>query len=333
MRTLRGSTDHLEAFVERLFAAKPDWAARDFYIAGESYGGSYVPALAAQIHRSHSSPLMQLVSRTSSRGKSKINLKGILIGNGLMDQAVQRRGFHEMGCLKNAILNTTQCKDLAEAQPRCERLEAACRESGFERGVCNISDAFCQQTQWFQIEQTPWYPYDVRINCTKSPDRCVDPPGGLIDWLNEEKVREAFGADDEAGKFAGSSDQVFQDFFESGEVGYPSHPWVTEILDAGIKVLVYAGNKDWLCSAPGMLRFVDSLSWGGQVQFETAAFLPVFACADSDDPCRSGKRLWGYHKRYENFSYMEVDEAGHFVPKDQPAVALAMVNYWIAGVL
>lgn len=47
---------------------------RDLYLSGESYAGKYVPDVAVRILRNNEGPI-----------EDYINLKGILIGNGVMD--------------------------------------------------------------------------------------------------------------------------------------------------------------------------------------------------------------------------------------------------------
>jgi len=68
-KTRKGLLEALKKFFE-LF---PDYISNDFYIAGESYAGIYVPYIASAI-----------LNDTSSN----INLKGILVGNGLTLQSV-----------------------------------------------------------------------------------------------------------------------------------------------------------------------------------------------------------------------------------------------------
>lgn len=332
VRSLRQATLDLEAFLQRLFEAKPEWGARDFYIAGESYGGSYVPSLGTQLYRSRTLTLSNLASSTSSRSMKPINLKGIMVGNGLMDQIVQRRGFYEMGCTgEKHLLTPAQCADMAETAPRCERLEEACRKSGFQRAVCDVSDAFCQKHQWFQILSTPWFPYDVRINCKEDPDACQDPPPSLLEWLNTTTVRAALGVDDEVTGARPSNMEVFKDFSRSGEIGYPSHQWVTELLDGGLRVLIYAGDKDWLCTSTGMREYVDQLAWRGTLPFRAKTLDVVEArCAGE---CGPTTEPWGHHKSFENLSFMQISNAGHMAPGDQPEVSLAMLNGWLAGEL
>lgn len=61
----------------QFFTLFPEYRDNEFYVAGESYAGKYVPAVSHAIH-------------LSNPGASvKINLKGLAIGNGLIDPASQ----------------------------------------------------------------------------------------------------------------------------------------------------------------------------------------------------------------------------------------------------
>ena len=57
------------------FKNYPEYAKNDFWIAGESYAGKYIPDLAV---------LIDAYNRNSGTEVQKINLKGILVGNGVM---------------------------------------------------------------------------------------------------------------------------------------------------------------------------------------------------------------------------------------------------------
>lgn len=41
------------------------------------------------------------------------------------------------------------------------------------------------------------------------------------------------------------------------------------------------------------------------------------------------RRVGGQYKTYANLSFASVDEAGHFVPHDQSAAALELINRWL----
>lgn len=345
---LDDAMDDLYAFVERLFAARPDWAERDFYIAGESYGGSWVPALGHKILQTTTSPLARLVASTSSHSLSSVNLKGIMVGNGLMDQTSQRRGNWETGCTSSGsgrprpALNETQCAILAESIPRCEQLTQACEYSGRDTDVCNMSEAYCTENGFNLLQDTPWNGYDMRLNCNENPELCELPPPALMKWVNMTEVREHLGVDSAKGTPDMISWQVAGDFFGNAEVGpaHPSAPWVAELLDHGVRVLIYAGNRDWMCTAPGMKLFVDDLIWYGNGPFRSLPYSSlsrqVLGLSEARDPGTQSSDAVKNHGTYKSHSlltFVEIEAAGHMVPMDQPEVAQAMLRQWLSGKL
>lgn len=64
--------DNFDALLD-FFVKFPEYSDNDFWIAGESYAGKYIPDLASFID----------VYNYLQKGK-KINMKGILVGNGVM---------------------------------------------------------------------------------------------------------------------------------------------------------------------------------------------------------------------------------------------------------
>jgi len=89
-----------------------------------------------------------------------------------------------------------------------------------------------------------------------------------------------------------------------------------------------------------MRYFVDGLEWHGHTAFRAKEYLPVHRpSAEASrlivqreyDSGLYERLVWGWHKRHQELSFMEIDQAGHLVPRDQPEVALAMINYWISG--
>jgi len=68
---------NLYAVLVQFFALYPEYRDNDFYAVGESYAGKYVPAVSYAIHQNN--PGAQV----------KINLKGLAIGNGLIDPVNQ----------------------------------------------------------------------------------------------------------------------------------------------------------------------------------------------------------------------------------------------------
>lgn len=83
---LKDSGDDRTAQENLIFLIKwmsrfPQYQYRDFYIAGESYAGHYVPQLAKKIYHYN-----------KTFDKSIINLKGFMVGNGDTDRHYDRLG-------------------------------------------------------------------------------------------------------------------------------------------------------------------------------------------------------------------------------------------------
>ncbi|WZY68507.1 hypothetical protein YC2023_000747 [Brassica napus] len=62
----------------------PEYKGREFYIVGESYAGHYIPQLSQAI-----------VKHNQASGENTINLKGYMVGNGLMDDIQDRLGLFQ----------------------------------------------------------------------------------------------------------------------------------------------------------------------------------------------------------------------------------------------
>jgi carboxypeptidase C (cathepsin A) len=72
--------------------------------------------------------------------------------------------------------------------------------------------------------------------------------------------------------------------------------------------LIYNGQYDVVVNNPGVLQYVNSLTWPGAYQWK-----------------RATKQVWtrygevhGWTKVYGNLWFVMVNGAGHMVPTDQP---------------
>ena len=75
-------------------------------------------------------------------------------------------------------------------------------------------------------------------------------------YLNRPDVRTMLGADDAAGNFTMSSPKVGLDFNLSGDLARSSRPYIAELLQRDVRVLVYFGSYDWICNWVSALAFV-----------------------------------------------------------------------------
>lgn len=91
------------------------------------------------------------------------------------------------------------------------------------------------------------------------------------------------------------------------------------LLDSGMPVLVYNGDKDYICNKNGAEAWTNGLVWAGQKTLQNAAY----------EPWQIDGKVVGQTKRSHNLTVVQVFEAGHMVPMDQPEVALALINQFI----
>ncbi|KAL6930193.1 hypothetical protein ACO0SA_001601 [Hanseniaspora valbyensis] len=106
---------------------------KEWHIAGESYAGHYIPAMANEIVLKH---------------ENDLNLTSIMIGNGITDPMLQYPSYFTMLCdpINNGHNKTyvlpTDCIALEEAIPRCEMLMASCYTSNLDF-ACILANTYC----------------------------------------------------------------------------------------------------------------------------------------------------------------------------------------------
>ena len=80
-------------------------------------------------------------------------------------------------------------------------------------------------------------------------------------------------------------------------------PPIPAMLQAGVRVMIYAGTEDFICNWVGNQRWVDSLPWYGKGQW---------AAAEEQEWMVDGKTA-GTAKSVGPLSFVKVDKAGHMV--------------------
>jgi len=80
-----------------------------------------------------------------------------------------------------------------------------------------------------------------------------------------------------------------------------SSTYIPSLLDAGVKVIIYAGDADWTCSYISNKREAESIEWPYQSDFVAKELEPY--TVDGVEK--------GAIKTVEGLSYMRVYEAGH----------------------
>ncbi|KPA78502.1 putative serine carboxypeptidase (CBP1) [Leptomonas pyrrhocoris] len=295
----------------RKFTSPSITGANDFFIIGESYAGHYVPAVSYRIFQGN------------QRGDGPvINLKGIGIGNGITDPYTQAPSYAEMaydGCLAKTgkpCITAAAHEEMLSLLPACVDHIQKCNDASLDYAAsnaeCLLANTVCGDYQSYYYN-TGLNSYDVRKTC--DGPLCY-PMNHTIAFYNNSAVRASLGVDD-AATWATCNNEAGELFVydEVKNFNYTFPP----MLAAGIRVLIYAGDCDFICNWIGNKAWVTALNWPGKTAFNAA----------SDMEFRVGGRAAGQERKYGNFSFVRVYDAGHMVPMDQPEVSLYMVSQFL----
>lgn len=293
------------ALLTLFFKQFPEYAKQDFHIAGESYAGHYIPVFASEI---------------MAHKNRNINLKSVLIGNGLTDGLTQYEYYRPMACGDGgypAILDEGECQSMDNALPRCQSLIQNCYDSE-SVWSCVPASIYCNNALIGPFQRTGQNVYDVREKC-KDNNLCY----GELDWvsafLNKKDVQKELGV--EVTTYDSCNFDINRNFLFQGDWMKPYHRLVPGLLEE-LKVLIYAGDADFICNWLGNQGWTEALEWPGQVAFNKAEIKDL----ELEDGNKFGKV-----KASGNLTFMQIYGAGHMVPYNRPEESLDFFNRWIGG--
>ncbi|KAH8115994.1 serine carboxypeptidase [Phellopilus nigrolimitatus] len=318
------------AFLELFLTRYPKYAEAPFHIAAESYGGTYVPNFANTIYKKNKE-----LALAPQSGVVNINLASVMIGNGITNPYIQDATIPEFACDGPYPIyddpNGPECTALRGKVPTCQRLIQACYKYN-SRLACVPAALYCNSQLYGPIQQSGRNPYDVRKTCDPAKDTslCYRQMGWIETWMNEESNKKAVGADPTI-DFSSCNMQVNQAFMMQGDGMHNSAPLLTDLVNDGIRLLIYAGNADYMCNFIGNEAWVAALDTNFREEFTAAEALPWVTLA-SGKIAGSVRTAGANEFTAGNVTFVTVHEAGHMVPYDQPEAALDLLTRWIYDV-
>ena len=298
------SNDMLD-FLIALWDARPDLACRDFFVTGESYAGHYVPAV---------SYLIYSAIKSGQLSPQHINFKGFAIGNGLTVPSIQYGAYADYAFDHGLI--TEEIRDQVNAlYPTCQLALEACDDLGVAM-ECLAAVMLCQTTMFAPIMLLHPFMnvYDIRKTC--DAPLCYAEFGRLDAYLNQPEVQEALGVNK---TWEACNMDVHQDMM--ADWGHSFDESLPEMLADGVRVLVYAGNQDFICNVLGNRRWVDALRWGRWREW---------VAAENATWVVEGEKA-GVVTEVGPLAFLDVDASGHMVPMDAPKNALDMITRFVGG--
>jgi cathepsin A (carboxypeptidase C) len=304
-----GVANDMYDFLQQFMKGHPQFAELPFYAIGESYAGHYVPAVTHKIWQNNNN---------LPSGAIKINLKGTSVGNGLTDPEIQYQYYAKMANSTNdhKPLKPATVEGMEKATAGCVKAIQGCQTGGAV--ACLAATESCNLGLLIPYTFTGMNPYDMRIKCAKPP-LCYD-FSNVGTYLERPEVMAAIGVDGKH-KWTSCNKLVTIGFELAGDWMKSYQQMIPDQLNAGIKVMIYAGDQDFICNWLGNQAWTQALPWPHQGEFNSTA--PVAWNVD-------GKEA-GTIQSSNGFTFLRVYDAGHMVPRDQPEHALAMLNAFISG--
>ncbi|PVH61817.1 hypothetical protein PAHAL_3G128700 [Panicum hallii] len=293
----------------------PEYKDREFYIAGESYAGHYVPQLAELVYERNK----------DKKGKSYINLKGFIVGNPITNDYYDSKGLAEYAW-SHAIVpdevynrikkycdfkNSNWSDDCSAAM---EVIYSQYREIDIyntyaPKCLLNQTSASSTTRAFFENDQDQ---LRRRIRMFSGYDPCYS--SYAEDYFNKGDVQRAFHANVSGllpGKWHVCSDPILNSYNFSV---FSVLPIYSKLIKAGLRVWLYSGDADGRVPVIGSRYCVESLDLPIKTQWQ---------------PWYLDKQVAGWFVEYHGMSMVTVRGAGHLVPLNKPAEGLTLINTFL----
>ena len=319
--------DNLKALLD-FFVKFPTMKNKDFYIAGESYGGIYVPMLAHKI----------VEYNKNLKESQKINLKGILVGNGVADwnydadpamydfifthhlTSYESRLEYNKYCLLNETFDKQKCKDIeTNLEDDIDGINIydylrECKIPKNFKGELSTSSKYYKYAPWaFKKFKTT----NEKINLQESERLYGDAPcfdDTLIEnYFNREDVQKALHVTAKR-PFEICSDDVNKRYISKDRGSIWAYP---TLIKEGIRILVYSGDTDAIVPFNGNQKWIRNLK------------------LEIEEPWRQWRayddmnNVSGYVIKYKGLTFCTIKGTGHMAPMWKPKESFYMLEKFL----
>ena len=329
------ANDNFNALLD-FFKKFPSYKGRDFYISGESYAGIYVPMLAYKV----------IMYNKGVVDSQKINLKGILVGNGVAENIIPDERYlvdfmfsHHLTSYENRMdynqyclmeKNQTKCDEVLNEMIQCiENVNVYdilqdCELPETETGERDYFSNYYKRVPWVfknlkqkqeelkkKLENKNYSNNNNQKKLKLSPP-CYD-DSKITQYLNRNEVKTALHVNTDI-TWAMCSDDVFNRYKKQDKGSIWTYPI---LIESGIRILIYSGDTDLAVPFNENQGWIDNLN------------LPIekdwIQWRAYDDP----NNVSGYYIKYKGLTFCTVKGTGHMVPEWRPKEAYYMFSKFL----
>ncbi|XP_071930345.1 serine carboxypeptidase-like 27 [Coffea arabica] len=290
-------------FLVQWFERFPQYKHREFYIAGESYAGHYVPQLSQIIYE-----------RNKGIENPVINFKGFMVGNAVTDDYHDYIGTFEYWWTHGLISDSTYkvlretCDTGSSTHPSDDCVKSLLQAEKEQGNIdpysiytppCNASSSLRRR---FRVH-FPWMP--------RAYDPCTERHSTV--YFNLPEVQEAFHANTTGIPYPWKtcSDTVGIYWADAPLSVLPIYQG---LMAAGLKIWVFSGDTDSVVPITATRYSIDALK------------LPTIT---NWYPWYDNKRVGGWSQVYKGLIFVTVTGAGHEVPLHRPRLAYILFRSFL----
>lgn len=312
-RTAQDALVFLIQWMERF----PQYKHRDFYIAGESYAGHYVPQLAKKIN-----------DHNKASSDSPVNLKGFIVGNAVTDNYYDSIGTVSYWWTHSMISDTTYHSILSNCNftnstnsEKCDHaLNYAMNHEFGDIDQYSIYTPSCPAaTASSSSNNTNYQGTPLRLKNTLlrrrryGYDPCTE--NYAEKYYNQPDVQKAMHANVTRipYKWTACSDALIKDWADSQ---FSMLPTYKELIAAGLRIWVFSGDTDSVVPVTATRFSISHLNLSVKIPWY---------------PWYSRRQVGGWTEVYEGLTFATIRGAGHEVPLFQPKRAFQLFQSFLSG--
>nr|AFK43035.1 unknown [Medicago truncatula] len=290
-------------FLVNWFERFPQYKHREFYIAGESYVGHYVPQLAQIVYQ-----------RNKGINNPTINFKGIMVGNGVTDDYHDYVGTFEYWWTHGLISDSTYrilriaCDFGSSLHPSVQCFQAL-RVAVAEQGNIDPYSIYtppCNNTASLRSGLNGRYPW-----MSRAYDPCTERHSDV--YFNCPEVQKALHANVTGIPYIWKtcSDIVGNYWTDSPLSMLPIYH---ELINAGLRIWVFSGDTDSVVPLTATRYSIDALK------------LPTII---NWYPWYDSGKVGGWSQVYKGLTLVTIRGAGHEVPLHKPREAFILFRSFL----
>lgn len=297
------TADDAYTFLVNWMERFPQYKHRDFYIAGESYAGHYVPQLSQLIYE-----------RNKGIGNPVINFKGFLVGNAVTDDYNDYVGTFEYWWTHGLISDSTYkflqqaCEKVSSQHPSIDCTKAL-TTAELEMGNIDPYSIFtspCNNSSSLRNKMRGHYPW-----MSRAYDPCTERYSQI--YFNLPEVQKAMHANITGINYPWKTcSDIVGNYW--GDSPLSMLPIYQELITAGLRIWVFSGDTDSVVPVTATRYSIDALK------------LPTVT---NWYPWYDNGKVGGWSQVYKGLTFVTITGAGHEVPLHRPRQAFILFRSFL----